>query len=106
MAVAIETSCVQGPLTVKRHHMTKCRHLIALSVFAVGVVYIAAYYLTVDGMFSPGVAGAQECAPYYELLGYSLDRTFMPTLFHPIQRIDVRIRDRFWVVYDGQPAEE
>jgi len=79
--------------------MTEPRHLAALllSIFAILGAYVAAYYVTVDGIFSPAVMGPQECTPYYQFRGHDLHHTFSK-LFYPVQRLDVRIRDRFWII--------
>jgi hypothetical protein len=67
-------------------------------------VYGAAYFLTVDAMFTP-IQGSR-CTPYYHLLGRALDRTLIPTLFRPIQFLDARVRPRFWVFRNQQPAKQ
>ncbi len=60
-------------------------------------MYLTAYLLTVDQMFTP-IEGS-PCAPCYQLFGHSLDRNVAPTIFSPIQRLDVRVRPRTWVFH-------
>src|SRR5436309_12833215 len=75
----------------------------ALSLLAAAaMLYASAYLLTVDQMFSP-VEGYQ-CAPSYNWFGRRLDGTFIPRIFAPIQRLDVRLRPGVWVFHNEQAA--
>lgn len=76
----------------------------ALKILALAfAAYVGAYFLTVDAWFTP-IQGAR-CTPSYRVLGRSLDGTLIPTLFRPIQRLDARVRPRFWVFHNEQPAQ-
>jgi hypothetical protein len=81
---------------------------IVLGVFTPVAMYVGAYYVMVGQFIEPSsyTVGTYERKPHYELFGHWLDNTFVPKLFHPIHRADVRIRERYWIAHNEPPRRE
>jgi hypothetical protein len=99
--------------TVKVVHQMQTSHRLSrlalglLTVGVLGTAYVSIYYLSAKPFVELGVNrvgwGTFELQPHYELFGFWLDKTFVPTLFHPIHRLDVVLRKSRWVIPEERP---
>jgi hypothetical protein len=85
------------------------RNLLLVLIWG-ALFYVGAYFITVRRFVLPAPPGlprqAIERPPEYWILGRMIESDVVTALFAPIHRIDLMIREDYWVFHNEVPTKQ